>query len=187
MSHEERLSRFHFTRLREADLPQMVAWFDEPVVARWYGVGQRGMEALRARYLPMIRGEVETRGFLMHMDDSPIGFIKTYHLRDYPQYAAKIDAEAGWAGIDYFVGEPAARGRGLAREWLRAFIGAHVFTHADVVACVASPRPENLASCGALRSAGFEALRVVAMPGDDPDEHLHLLHRAAVMDGEGSG
>ncbi len=169
--------QIRFASLTHADLPRIATWFNEPLVQQWYGKGQRTLEEVTARYTPNIEGQVPTRCFLMHFDGSPAGFIKTYRLEDYPDYARKLDAEENWAGIDFFVGEPAYRGRGLARQWLRRFVEEVVFADPATTACVSGPDPENAASVGALRSAGFRLLRHVSMPGDDPDEALHILER----------
>ncbi len=37
----------------------------------------------------------------------------TYRLVEHPDYARAVSAEPGWAGLDYFTGHSALRGRGL--------------------------------------------------------------------------
>lgn len=166
-----------FEPLTHADLPLITTWFNEPLVQQWYAKGLRTPEQVHARYTPNIEGSVPTRCYVIHLDELPIGFIKTYRIQDYPDYARKIEAEDDWAGVDFFVGEAAYRGRGLAKRWLRTFVERVVFRDSEIMACVAGPDPENAASLGALRSAGFQPLRVVAMPDDDPDEALHVFRR----------
>lgn len=41
----------------------------------------------------------------MMVDQRPVGFIQTYLLEEWPDYAGQVGAEAGTAGIDLFIGD----------------------------------------------------------------------------------
>ena len=173
-----------FHPLRHEDLPQLVAWFAEPEVLRWYARTPKTLSDLQERYGPCIDGTKPNRCFLIALDDTHAGFIKTYRVADWPDYARAIDADDSWSGIDYLIGEPQFRGRGLASTWLRAFVDDVVFADPQVTACVSGPNPENLASVRALQRAGFRPLRVAQ--GDNGDtEHLHILERLARVETAG--
>ena len=168
-----------FHPLRHEHVPQLVTWFAEPEVLRWYAQTPQTLEEIKAKYGPCIDGKTPTRCFLIVLEDRRAGFIKAYRVADWPDYARAINAEDGWSGIDFFVGDAEFRGRGLASTWLQAFVHDVVFANPSVSACISSPKPENAASVRALQRAGFRPLRLVQ--GDTGDtELLHILERSQV-------
>jgi RimJ/RimL family protein N-acetyltransferase len=171
------MTAFSFAELGETDLPLVHRWYQSEPVLRWYARRRHTLDDVRARYLPNIRGEVPTVAYLAHFDGRPGGFIKTYALADYPEYAAALEAEAGWAGIDFFIGEDSLRHRGLGAPMIRAFVEQIVFIRSEVTACVAGPDPDNRASWRALKLAGFEFRRDVTMSDGTRERLMHRARR----------
>ncbi len=87
-----------------------------------------------------------------------------------PWWALGIERDA--AGIDYLIGEPANRGRGLGSAMIRAFVINVVFgLHAEWSQACAAPYAKNIASCRVLEKAGFRFVGVV----EDEDGPCRLM------------
>ena len=76
-----------------------------------------------------------------------------------------IGAEPEAAGVDLFVGEPAAVGRGLGPEILREFAHTIAFARPETTALVATVEEANRRSWRAFEKAGFHHVRDVEEDG----------------------
>jgi len=160
-----------FEPLRTDHFELLHRWLASGPVLHWYARREISRAEIEARYGPCVRGERPTHCYLFHLQEEPAGFLQTYRIADYPEYAASIDADEGWAGLDFYTGEARFRGRGLAPGVLDRFVRDVVFGLGGVHACVSGPRPENLSAIRTLERAGFEYLRIVA------GEYLMLRRR----------
>ena len=111
--------------------------------------------------------------FVVSSDGRSFGFIQRYALADEPAYVEELsrlcELPPGALSIDYFVGEPDMRGRGLATAMIaRASAGADV-----IVPVVAG----NIASWRALERAGFTRVAEGDLEPDNPiDPPLHYVY-----------
>ncbi|HEY7420740.1 MAG TPA: GNAT family N-acetyltransferase [Gaiellaceae bacterium] len=160
-----------FRRLAESDLRLFHEWLQRPHVKRWWS-DRETYEGVVEHYLPSIDGRDPTELYFAVVDERPVGFIQTYLLTDYPEYAALVGEGEGVAGVDLFVADEAMTGRGLGTEMLRRFVGDVVFARTGVVRCVADPDVRNIASLRAFEKAGFERAREFV---DPEDGRLHAL------------
>jgi RimJ/RimL family protein N-acetyltransferase len=159
-----------FRRLQSADLPLMHRWLTGPAVSRWYGEGtDQPFAAVEAKYTPRIEGRSPVSPWLINYNGVPIGYIQTYPVAAYAEYAAFTGDNAGAAAIDIFIGEDAYRGRGYGAASLRAFLRAVVFADPQTTHCFIDPHPENAVAIRAYARAGFRALgRVDSTPAGEP-------------------
>jgi aminoglycoside 6'-N-acetyltransferase len=144
-----------FTPLTAGDLPQIDEWLRRPHVARWWPRDDETPAYALAEYLPAIEGRDPTDNFLIVVDDRPIGMIQTYLVSDYPEWEAILHVGPGVAGVDLFIGEEDAIGRGLGPEVLTSFIADVVFAKEETRAVVAGIEPENARSLRAFEKVGF--------------------------------
>jgi aminoglycoside 6'-N-acetyltransferase len=168
--------RVTFRRLTDDDLPLLHGWLNEPAVVRWWEGEDVSWDAVVADYGSGNDDPVEH--FLALVDGEPAGWIQCYALADElaePETQAflSLGADPTGAGIDYLVGAPAARGRGLGSSMIRAFVDDVVLPRYSQA--VAGPYVANEASWRALEKAGFRHL------GDydtgDPDGPARVLVR----------
>ena len=167
-----------FRPLLETDLPLMYQWLATDHVSEWYpidDIAKPPFEVVRAHYLPMIRGEELTYGYLILFAGTPIGFIQTYLIRDHPEYARAVQVEDGAAGVDLFIGEPTAVHQGLGPQILRRFLQEVVFRTLGASSCIIGPQPENQAAIRAYEKAGFEYLKTVRAPSSPGEGHEYLM------------
>jgi RimJ/RimL family protein N-acetyltransferase len=147
-----------FTPLAHDDLVQLHVWLQRPHVARWWR-DLDTYEKVVADHLPALEGREPTDHFLIVVDGRPIGMIQAYLVADHPEWEAIVAVGSGVAGVDLFIGEEYAIGRGLGPEILRAFLSEVVFAKEGTHACVAGVETENARSLRAFEKAGFRAVR----------------------------
>ncbi len=155
----------------------MHRWLNTPHVAEWYyvrGVARPGLDWVRERYLPRIRGEDPTRAFVVLLEGRPIGYIQAYFIADHPEYAAAVQLAPGTAGIDMFIGEEDAVHRGLGSRIIGRFLEDVVFGEMGAELALLGPDPANRIAIRAYEKAGFRHLKTVEIPGGDP-EHEYLM------------
>jgi RimJ/RimL family protein N-acetyltransferase len=155
------------------DLRLVHGWLSRPHMRRWWG-GRESYEEIAERYLSAIEGKKPTDLYIALLDDEPIGFVQTYLVSDYPDYAALVGAGEGVAGVDLFIGDAALTGQGIGSEILRRFVDEIVFASPTTTSCLADPDVRNVASIRAFEKAGF---RVVKEFVDPKDGQRHALVR----------
>jgi RimJ/RimL family protein N-acetyltransferase len=157
----------------------MYHWLSLPHVARWWCATEPITPAqVASKYLPRIAGTVPTRCFIIQHAATPIGFIQTYRLADYPDYARQVGVDEPAAGVDLFIGEAAFLHRGLGAPIPRAFLRQIVFAQPGIVRCIIGPAVSNAAAIRAYEKAGFRYLRTATMPDEPEPEYIIRLTRA---------
>ena len=173
-----------FHRLTADDLPRLHRWLHDPAVVAWWEGDDVSWPAVVRDY-----GEDEVaEHWVASLDGAPLGWIQCYPA-DHPE---ALEETALWAphlplettaGIDYLIGEPSARGRGLGAAMIRAFVGGVVFAqHPAWTHAAAGPFEANVASCKALARAGLR--RVARLDDEDGPCLLFAATRAELGGGE---
>lgn len=157
-------ARVVLRRLRDEDLPTLHRWLNEPGVVRWWEGDDVSWDAVVRDY----RSEPDdtTEHWIAAVDGHDVAWIQCYAVA---AAAAAGDAEAaavltvgvddGAAGIDYLIGEPSLRGRGIGGAVISAFVAEVVFgPQHDYTQAFAAPYAANIPSWRALEKAGFRFL-----------------------------
>jgi aminoglycoside 6'-N-acetyltransferase len=170
-----------FRPLRREDLPLVGRWLAEPLVARWWH-DDASPQGVEEQFGPCIAGREPTEVFLALETGRPFGLIQRYALAAYPddlaQLSALCDVPPGALSIDYLVGEPDARGRGLGAAMITAFVALTWAAHPHAPAVVVAVAAGNRASWRSLERAGFRRVAEGDLPPDNPtDPPLHVVHR----------
>ena len=158
-----------FRPLEESDLRQVEAWLRTEHVARWW---RDPLEIAVEKRRAALEGRRDVEHYVILVDEQPVGMIQTYLVADHPEWGELIGVEPEAAGVDLFVGEPAAVGRGLGPEILREFARSVVFAYPETTAAVATVEEANRRSWRAFEKAGFHHVRDV-----DEDGLPHRLMR----------
>ena len=155
-----------FRPLGDADLPMLHGWLNEPGVVRWWEGDDVSWEAVARDYGS--GADQHTEHWIATRNGAAMGWIQCY-----PAAAEPGEAEPWWAlgidrsaaGIDYLVGDPTQRGRGVGSTMIRVFVAEVVFgLHPSWTQACAAPYAANEASWRALARAGF---RFVGTIDDD--------------------
>lgn len=165
--------------LRRADLPLLARWLAEPLVRRWWNDDPAAVEA---QYGPSIDGDDPTAVYLGVHGGEPFGLVQVYRFEDEPESAAELrgvcPVPPGALGIDYLVGEPSARGRGLGAGMIAAAVARGFADHPDATEVLVPVVAANEASWRALRRAGATWYADGEMEPDNPvDSRQHVVHR----------
>jgi RimJ/RimL family protein N-acetyltransferase len=147
------------------DLRLVHEWLQRPHVKRWWS-DRETYEEVVEHYLPAIRGEEPTDHYVVLLAEQPIGFVETYLVSDYPDYAALVGVGEGVAGVDLLIGDEELTGRGIGSELLRRFVEEVVFTSPTTTSCVAGPDARNVASVRAFEKAGFHVVKEFIEDGE---------------------
>ena len=162
-----------FRPLERSDFPRLARWLAEPLVARWWN-HETTPEALERDFGPSVDRRDPTEMFIVAADGREFGFIQRYALAGEPRYVAELsrlcEVPPHAVSVDYFIGEPDMRGRGLGARMI-----ADLTRGADVIVPVAAG---NAASWRTLERAGFSRVAEGDLEPDNPvDPPLHYVYR----------
>ena len=167
--------------LRRADFPLLSRWLAEPLVARWWD-HDSSAEAVERDFGPCVDGTDPTAVHLGVHDGEPFGLVQVYAFADEPESLAELSAvcrvPAGALSIDYLVGEPSARGRGLGTALIAAAVARGFADHPEARDVLVPVAAGNVASWRALQRAGATWYAAGELTPDNPvDPPDHVVHR----------
>lgn len=145
----ERILRYDFRALTEADLPMLRVWLAQPHWQEWWGEPEVEFAALRAAM-----ASVETEPLIVELAGKPIAYLQCYdpHLEDDHPYQ---DQPFGTLGLDLGIGPAELLGQGHGSALLRQFC-AQLFEE-GCPRVIIDPDPGNARAVRAYEKAGFRA------------------------------
>lgn len=164
-----------FRRLTDDDLPLMHRWLNDPGVVRWWEGDDVTWSGVVADYGSENQDPVQHWIYLA--DGRPIGWIQNYRLRDLPEAARLwngVGHDPDVVGIDYLVGDPGRRGRGIGSGMIRRFCQLLFQGLEPPPQVAADPVEANVASWRALENAGFRCLGIVRDQAHGPVKIMAL-------------
>ena len=156
-----------FRRLTDEDLPLLHRWLNDPGVVEWWEGEDVSWPTVVREYGSANDQPVEF--WIAVVDGREVGWIQCYAIADHLggedeeeilEWVALGIPETA-AGIDYLIGDPSSRGRGLGSLMISAFVEQVVFGQHPVDGSsgwdpvCASPYQANTPSWKALAAAGF--------------------------------
>lgn len=170
-----------FSPLTRDDFALMSSWLAEAQVERWW-CDPHDLEALERDYGPIVDGIDPTHALIARLHGRPFGYIQRYRYGDEPEYMDEIRPIApvgsDTLSLDYLIGEPDARGRGLGVAMIVACVADSWLAFPDADAVVVPVAAGNTASWRALRAAGFRLVGEGPLTPDNPiDPPAHVIYR----------
>jgi aminoglycoside 6'-N-acetyltransferase len=167
--------------LRADDLPLLARWLAEPGVARWWN-HDSSADGVARDFGPSVRGEEPGEDLVVLLDAQPVGLVQRSVISDYPEdlaeFAGLVEVPDGAVELDYLIGEPALRGRGLGPRIIAALVADTWQTHPQVPAVMSAVVAANVASWRALEKAGLRRVAEGEMTPENPvDGRLHFVYR----------
>jgi aminoglycoside 6'-N-acetyltransferase len=173
-----------FARLTREDFPLLSRWLSDPTVARWWD-HETAPEALENDFGGSVDGAEPTHVFLACTAGRPFGLIQRYAIADYPEYVEELSTVCpvpeSAVSIDYLIGEPECRGRGLGAAMIAEFVAQSWSVYPGASAVVVAMHQANPASWRAVERAGFRRVAAGELTPDNPidnrDHYLYQLDR----------
>ena len=173
-----------FVRLTRDDFPLLSKWLSDPTVARWWD-HETSPEALENDFGGSVDGAEATQVFLAWTGGRPFGLIQRYAIADYPEYVEELSTVGPVPGsavsIDYLIGEPECRGRGLGAAMIAEFVAQSWAAYPGSSAVVVAMHQANPASWRAVERAGFRRVAAGELTPDNPidnrDHYIYQLDR----------
>lgn len=159
--------------LVRADLPLLARWLADPLVARWWH-HETGLEAVERDFGPSLSGADPTELLLACTTEGPYGLVQRYPVAAYPEYVEELssvwEVPPGALSIDYLIGEPGHRGRGLGAAMISAAVLDGWVAHPQAQHVLVPVALGNVASWRALERAGFRRVAEGELTPDHPDD-----------------
>lgn len=165
-----------FRQVEQTDINKLYIWMNNPHVKRWFG-GEVSYDDVERKMLPRICGEKPVESYIIVHDGIDIGYIQSYMILDYPEYARVVQVNDDTAGLDLYIGDPGYVYRGLGPEIMKKFLNEYIFADEKINSCIVGPEPMNISAIKAYRKAGFEYLKTIQMPVEENPEAIHVIKR----------
>jgi RimJ/RimL family protein N-acetyltransferase len=165
-----------FERLTRADLPLLHRWLNTAEVALFYGVGDDNhknptVDEVIKEYEENFVPDPKNQAFLVHLGGRPVGYIQSYRIGDYPDYAKELGEEPDAWAIDILIGED-VRGQGIGSRAIDRLVEEQIFSRPGVTTCFVSPDPENERAKRAYGRAGFRYVKTVWLESEKGYEYV---------------
>ncbi len=168
-----------FRRLELNDLKLVHQWLNKPHVRKFYDKDKScTLEDIKNRYTPKVIGKGPTQAFIFSYQDQPVGYIQTYNVAAWPEYAKAVGFGGDTAGVDLFIGNPEFIRKGLGHLVLKKFLEEVVFSREDISNCIMGPEPNNIMAIKSYSKAGFKYIKTVKVTGEPESEYLMLLTKS---------
>ena len=136
---------------RDEDIGLYKKWLYTTHVAKWYHEPLDWIDEIEKRNSEFLW----LHHYIVEYEDKPIGFCQFYEYYNSGEtWNGNIDVD-GTYSIDYMIGELNYLGKGLGKQIIRALV-SKISYHNNAKRIIVQPEKENKASCGVLRSCGFE-------------------------------
>ncbi|MBF0362489.1 MAG: GNAT family N-acetyltransferase [Oligoflexia bacterium] len=175
---DKNLTTFTFKKLSNEDIQLLLSWFKEPHVSEWWPTPDED-EAIIEKFLVRIRSE-DTFGFIVSLNDTPIGYIQYYH------YDHAVEKAGSWwpsiipktsVGSDQFIGDPNYVGKGFGNKFIKEFILYLKNIEPDVTTLIVDPDPTNKRAIRCYEKVGFKMLGEYHAPWGDACLMCFDLHQ----------
>jgi aminoglycoside 6'-N-acetyltransferase len=150
--------------MTDDDLPLLHRWLNEPGVVRWWEGDDVSWAGVVDEYSEAA-ADPHVEYWLALVGGREVGWAQLWPTADEPDevqpwWDAGVARASG--SIDYLVGEPGDRRRGVGSAMIRAFVRDVAFPrHPQWVQVAVAPLAANTASWRALEKAGFRFLAEV--------------------------
>lgn len=140
----------------------MHKWFNTKHVQKFYSLRDWTLSEIVHKYTLVIHSQTKPiQGFIIYLQDTPIGYIQCYAVADYPWIDQKLSKEIiqNAAGVDLFMGEKDILRKGIALCALDMFLTLYVWTKFTYL--VVDPDVDNITSQNFFKKLGFKDHRII--------------------------
>lgn len=148
-------NKFSFRSLDFSDVPLIHQWFNLPHVMRFYSLRKWTENEVLEKLKPYISGDKPVLGFIVLMNEKPIGYVQQYKVSDYPWPNQNLSEEIvkNAAGMDVFIGEEALLGKGIGKQIIQKFVESKIWPMFQY--CIVDPDIRNVAAIKCYEKLNF--------------------------------
>ena len=155
------MTEITFKTLSLTDITLMHRWFNMPHVQKFYSLRHWNKQEVLKKLKPYISGEKPVSGFIIFLDERPIGYVQSYRLIDFPWEDQDFpnDIVCHAAGMDLFIGNPDWIWKGLGFKIIHKFLDEKIWPKFRY--CVVDPSIENKAAIRCYEKLGFIEHKII--------------------------
>lgn len=161
-----------FELLTEEDIPLFTRWLQQPHVYQFWESIEPDEVAIRSYYLAT---EQKVFGFMVYMNDDPVGFIQCQKVVVGHELHAWASSVGETWNIDLLIGDAALTGIGLAQSVIEKFICKLIREHPQISLVLIGLYLDNKRAIRAYAKADFYPVTEVRFRGKN-----YLLMRRRV-------
>ena len=152
-----------FKKLDFDDIQQLLVWFDEPHVNKWWPMLSK--DETIDDFLKQIRSH-NTFGYIVYVDNISLGYIQYYYIDRTPEKAGSWLPElpTTTVGTDQFIGDPHYIGKGYGTTIVKAFIEYLHQIEPTITTIIVDPESENRVAIRCYEKVGFKAIAQFITP-----------------------
>lgn len=148
-------ANIQFKPLNESHFDLILKWFNKPHVRAFYSLRTWTYEEVCKKLNPDLRREKQITGLIIDMNESPVGYIQSYPIKNHPWENQNLPEEIIEiaAGFDLFIGEETSLNQGLGRQIIECFLEEYIWPKYQY--CFVDPDIRNTASLRLFQQCGF--------------------------------
>jgi len=149
-----------FKKLTKEDMPLFLLWAKKPHVKdTWFAAGYESID----KYYQKIDGNGYDYGFIIYLDDKPIGYIQCSDLYAYRTKCPNpkgilTNEDPGTFCLDLFIGEEDFLNKGYGTEIVKSFV-TKIFAEFNAKEILIDPACSNKRAIRCYEKAGFKVIR----------------------------
>ena len=154
-------NKIDFRAITFADIALMLRWFNTPHVQEFYSLRPWTEDEVLAQLTPYISGDKPVSGFIVLLDENPIGYVQSYKVSDYPWPNQNLPEGIvkTAAGMDLFIGEKDFFGKGLGQRIIQTFIETYVYPQYQY--CIVDPDIRNVPAIRCYEKLKFKEHQII--------------------------
>lgn len=147
---------FSFRQLDLTDIPLIHRWFNLPHVQKFYSLRPWAADEVLNKLKPYLEGTKPVKGYIVFMNDSPIGYMQYYRVSDYPWPEQNLTKEIvnQAAGLDMFIAEEILIGKGFGGKIVSNFLDQYIWPEFEY--CLVDPDISNIAAIRCYEKMNFK-------------------------------
>lgn len=177
--------KIEFKSLSDSHFLLLLEWLEKPHIKAWWDRDINYTETLvKEKYTSYTQGyklengaKKAIHGFVIYVDNKPIGYIQIYNAYDFARKTFLIDLPESLAAIDFFIGDINYIGKGIGAEALK------VFDYQGYKNILVDPDMDNIAAIKTYEKAGFKRIKVstdtheIWMLKETPNDYYNISNR----------
>ena len=140
-------------------------WLQRPHIAEWWGGEDQhlSLREVHAKYAPSVMAAEQVKPYIATLDGEPVGYAQSYVALGSGGGWWQSETDPGVRGIDQFLAEERALGKGLGTRLVTALVEM-LFRDPEVTKIQTDPDPTNVRAIRCYEKAGFKAVQTIVTP-----------------------